>query len=520
MAYSYSDIDRRNRDWMKSDRSCGTLTAVSLTTGRLRGLGPFRVDLTYPISAVAGENGSGKSTLLAIAACAFHNTPEGFKLSDRSNPYYTFSDFFVQSNDEVPPSGITIDCQIRSKKRGRDATGGWQTQTKGVNGRWSDYKRRVKRNVVYFGIQRVVPHYERTIHKSYRRMFQVGALPADIRNRIRGIAGRILGRNYTDFELHEHSKYSLPVAAWSGLRYSGFNMGAGESVVFQILTTLFASGRGTLLVIDEIELGLHEKAQKRLIEELKFLCNELHCQVLCSTHSHMVLRSLPPEARFFIEARNGDTWVTPGISPDYACGKLAGRNSGEVDVFVEDRAARSILEASLPLVLRERIEIHPIGSAEAVRRQLSARYLEKRDNCVAILDGDKRREHQQSQKKIRTNAECRYRESEDEMNEWSNARLGYLPGEDWPERCLVESAQAVDDKTDLMYCWGLDSVARLENALANALLAGKHKEFFALHEEMQQPEGQIVSDLARFVNKAQPENMRGVETKIREMLDV
>lgn len=71
-----------------------------------------------------------------------------------------------------------------------------------------------------------------------------------------------------------------------------------------------------------------------------------------------------------------------------------------------------------------------------------------------------------------------------------------------------------------MYCWGLDSAARLENALANALLAGKHREFFALHEEMQQAEGQIVSDLARFVNRALPENMKGVETRIREVLAI
>ncbi len=505
---------------MRSDTSCGSLSAIALTAGCLRGLGPFNIDLTYPISAIAGENGSGKSTLLAIAACAFHNAPDGFRLSDRTNPYYTFSDFFVQSNDEVPPSGIKIECRIRSNKRSRDASNGWQVQTKGVNGRWSDYKRRIKRNVVYFGIQRVVPHYERTIYKSYRRMFQAGQLEEDVRNHIRQIASRILGRAYSDFELHEHSKYSLPVATWSGLRYSGFNMGAGESAVFGILTTLFASGRGTLLVIDEIELGLHEKAQKRLMEELKHLCEELHCQVICSTHSHVVLRSLPSEARFFIETRGGDTWITPGISPDYACGKLGGRNAGEVDVFVEDRAAQAILEASLPLALRERILIHPIGSSEAVTRQLSARYLEKRDNCVAILDGDKRREHAQFQRKIRNYVECCYRKSEEEVNSWSDARLGYLPGEEWPERCLVQSAQAVEDKSDLMRSWGLDSVTRLENALDNALLAGKHREFFALHEEMQQAEGQIVSDLARFVNRAWPENMRCIEDKVTRALDL
>ena len=121
--------------------------------------------------------------------------------------------------------------------------------------------------------------------------------------------------------------------------------------MFGILTALFAAGRGSLIIIDEIELGLHEKAQKGLIQELDRLCEELHCQIICSTHSHQILRSLPPEGRFFIETRSGQTLITPGISPDYACGKLAGHNAGELDVFVEDEVSKSILQASLPLAL-------------------------------------------------------------------------------------------------------------------------------------------------------------------------
>ena len=176
-----------------------------------------------------------------MAACAFHNSPDGFKLSDRANTYYTFSDFFVQSNDEVPPSGIGIRYKIRHDNwRGRSPGEGSQVRKKKVGGKWNDYKKRVERNVIYFGIQRIVPHYERTTYKANRRRFQLNDLDADVRNRIRKTAGRILGRNYSDFELHEHAKYSLPMVSWSGLRYSGFNMGAGESAVFGILTALFA----------------------------------------------------------------------------------------------------------------------------------------------------------------------------------------------------------------------------------------------------------------------------------------
>lgn len=519
MAFPYSDLNRRNAKWIKADNTCGTLSAIKLAEGRLRGLRGFEIEFEYPIAAIAGENGAGKSTLLAMAACAFHNSEDGFKLSDRANSYYTFSDFFVQSNEEVPPSGITIAYEIRHDRwRGASPGPHHQVRKKKVRGKWSDYKTRVKRNVVYFGLQRIVPHYERTTHKAHRRHFQISDLDADIRNRIRQIAGRILGKPYSDFEVHEHAKYALPVASWSGLRYSGFNMGAGESAVFGILTALFAAGRGSLIIIDEIELGLHEKAQRCFIRELDKLCDELHCQVICSTHSHVVLQSLPPEGRFFIETRGGETMVTPGISPDYACGKLGGRNTSELDIFVEDDAAKSILEASLPLAIRERTQIHCIGSSEAVLRQLAARYLESGDNCLAILDGDKRKENGGLVNRARKNVDTRYRESKGEINEWFNSRLNFLPGDAWPEKWLVESAQAVEDKTDLLHYWGLDSVARLNNALDNALLAGKHREFYALYEDMQQSQSQIVCDLARFVNKSQPENMETLVSRIRESL--
>ena len=519
MAFPYSDLNRRNAKWIEADNTCGTLSAIELAHGRLRGLRRFEIKFEYPIAAIAGENGAGKSTLLAMAACAFHNSEEGFKLSDRANSYYTFSDFFVQSNDEVPPSGIMIAYEIRHNKwRGASPGPRRQVRKKKVRGKWSDYKTRVKRNVVYFGLQRIVPHYERTTYRSNRRRFQLGDLNVDVKNRIKNIAGRILGRNYSDFELHEHAKYSLPIVSWSGLRYSGFNMGAGESAVFGILTALFAAGRGSLIIIDEIELGLHEKAQRCLIRELDKLCNELHCQVICSTHSHLVLQSLPPEGRFFIETRGEETVVTPGISPDYACGKLGGLNTSEIDIFVEDDVAKAILEASFPLTIRERVYIHHIGSSEAILRQLAARYLEHSDNCISILDGDKRRDQGGLVTRARNNVDTRYRESEEEINDWIGSRLNYLPGEAWPEKWLIESAQAVEDKTDLVYAWGLDSVTRLDNALDNALLAGKHREFYTLHEEMQQPQSQIICDLARFVNKYQPENMETLVSRIRESL--
>lgn len=79
-------------------------------------------------------------------------------------------------------------------------------------------------------------------------------------------------------------------------------MGAGENAIFSLLIEIFSAGKNSLIVVDEIELGLHEEAQKRLIYELKKICAKLHCQIICSTHSAKIIDALPPEGRFFIES--------------------------------------------------------------------------------------------------------------------------------------------------------------------------------------------------------------------------
>ena len=520
MSYRYSQTDERNLRWMASDNSCATLNRVVLSDGKLRGLGKFDITFKYPIAAIAGENGSGKSTLLAIVACAFHNEKKGYKLSGRKNPYYTFSDFFIQSKSEIPPQGIRIRYQIRHNKWRKAKPGlGWQSRRKKEGGKWNNYDSRVRRNVIYFGIQRVVPHYERSTHRSYRGRFQPGNLDENVRKRIYKIASRIIGKTYSGYELYKHSKYSLPFTTCNGVRYSGFNMGAGESAVFEILTALFEAGRGALLVIDEIELGLHEKAQRRLIHELKELCKEFHCQIICSTHSHVILDELPPEARFFIESKTDESKIIPGISADWACGKLGGRNSGELDLFVEDETARAILRIGLPHAIRSRVNITFVGSSEAVLRQLTSRYLDNRNNSLAVLDGDKRNENESAKSKITKYAEASSAEEKEIAMEWAEQRITYIPGDTWPEKWLIETAQSIEDKTDLENRWGLEDGASITSAFDNALRAGKHNEFFQLAEEMQQPEEQIRADLINFIKQVQPNIFHGIIEKITEMLE-
>lgn len=519
MGYSYSSLDKKNIRWFGSDNQWQTLAGMSLVKGSLRGLNPFSLTFEYPITAIAGENGSGKSTILAMAACGFHNKKNGFKLPGRKNTYYTFSDFFVQSPSEITPEGIEIDYNIRHNKWYREEPGlRIYTHAKKKGGRWSDYDSRIDRQVIYFGIQRVVPHFERSAAKSYRNRFRKNKIYTQHYTKVCAIAGTILGKTYDSVELLTHSKYSLPQICIGNVVYTGFNMGAGECAIFEILFAIFAAGEGALFVIDELELGLHEQAQRRFVHELKKLCDQFHCQIICSTHSHAILDALPPEGRFFIQHQEDRTEFIPKISSDWACGKLAGRNSGELQIFVEDDVAKTIVEIILPLEFRTRVTVKHIGSSIAVLKQLSSKYQEQQERCLAILDGDKRNEHLSNVGKVVNGTEPPSNTAKKERAAWVKERLAYLPGDTWPERWLLLQAMHVRSKAELVEKWRAGSVEEVKNMLESALREEPHKEFYKLGILTGLETKQLLTDIARFVYFEAKEKFSPALCTIKERL--
>lgn len=526
LSYRNSQVDNKNFEWFKNDNSKATLSSIELTLGNIRGLGPFKAEFDYPISAFAGSNGSGKSTLLALSACAFHNGKKGFVPPLRNQPYYTFKDFFVQSEDETPIQGVKIRYGIRHNKwSGKQSSGlKFQARTKRKGGRWNDYHTRVNRNVIYFGVQRVVPHFERSVSKSYRSRFKPGNLSEEVRKRIAKISGRIIGKSYDDFDSYHHGKYSLPKVSAAGISYSGFNMGAGESAIFEILTALFLSGPGTLVVIDEIELGLHEKAQRRLIEQLKKLCKELKCQIICSTHSYAILSSLPPQARFFIEGDGSTTILTKGISADFACGKMGKPDAQELDVFVEDENAATIVAQMLPLPTRRRCKITAIGSHSAVLRQLASRSMEGVDNCVCILDGDQSGDLTGAIKKVVDGTEASTADQKEKVKSWADERILFLPGSTWPEKWLLEEAidfledDLLGDPSKTAMSWGLEADDQVLELLKEAALADKHNEFFELSELVQLGIERVREDVCRLVLNSKPNHFEALIASVEARL--
>ncbi len=516
MSYCRSQLDKDNFKWFKNDGSRNSLVGITTESGNIRGVFPCDIQFTYPITAFVGENGSGKTTMLALAACAFHND-DTFHQFSRKKSYFTYGDFFTFSAEETGLQGIKITYTIRQLEAGNTVDKP-NIRRKKPSGKWNDFNTRPFRNVIYLGIHRIVPPSESSAHRSYRNHFKQSDISEPILSKVKTMAGRIFGRNYSALKILLRNTYRLFVVERNDFTYSGFNMGAGENAVISILLDLLLAGPGALMVIDEIELGLHAKAQKEFIQVLKEICSDQKCQIICSTHSSIVLNSLPPEARFFIQNQNSQTIITPQISAEFAFGKLAGQNTQELDVFVEDSVGKSILQNILPKNLRERVQIYDIGSDQAVLKQVAAHYREKKINFIAFLDGDKRNTHQSQIATVKKHLECRI-DSDDVFCSIIDKRLCYIPGNEWPERSLLQYIKKVSDKTELISRWSISTTDDINSFLEQALLAEKHDEFFRLAELLADDESAIRNDCIKFFRTSYPDLCNSVCSAIEVILN-
>ena len=517
MSYSYSQEDKTNLQWFKKDINAKSLVSIELRFGVLRGLYPCSLSFEYPVTAIAGKNGSGKSTILALACCAYHNNKSGYK-GDRLKTYYTYSDFFIQTEDEIKVEGVeiwygSINRWTGGKPKHNFEGIGYQRKYKKKGGKWDKYEKRPNRNVVFLGIQRIVPPGEKKTERTYSGKFTSVKLEDRTKTEILEIASRILGKRYTSLDLRTVSKRRLFVVDRNKKHYSGFNMGAGENAVFSLLIEIFSAGKNSLIVVDEIELGLHEEAQKRLIYELKKICIKLHCQIICSTHSAKILDALPPEGRFFIESGDNSTRILNGISSEFAMGRLNGGESKEIIVYTEDEMGKAIVEGSLPQNMRERIHIIPIGSDQAVLKQLSAKYREEKENCIAFLDGDKKEDVLKAKKQIKSHLEGRVNP---DFDEWIEKRLLYLPGNEWPEKFLIDCA-AKTAVNELAERWQV-AEEKLTQFLDMALVAGKHREIYDLANRLAQTKDITLSDIIRILSQKNRPEFEVIENSIREVL--
>lgn len=229
-------------------------------------------------------------------------------------------------------------------------------------------------------------------------------------------------------------------------KYSSFNTATGEDVLTSMLLDIVEAPNNSLILIEEIEEGLHPKIQRRLMDVVFHESVKCHKQFIITTHSASILASVRPESRIFIDKVGDNNVVVKNISINEALSRMDSESYPLVNVYVEDSISRKIVEKAIGILvvskpkINKMINIVEVGSASQTYDYFKTKqkiYQKERINCgyACILDGD-----------------MRDKKNHDGQLQYPAQDLLFFHLSNYsPERMLVEACSNVHKNTTLEY---------------------------------------------------------------------
>lgn len=494
------------------DVSYEKLTKLTFNDIGIRAIKGISIDFSYPITAIAGANGIGKTTILQTLACLFHNNdstykPYRFSLSKTQLPYYTFADFFVITRGENKGLGAELSFEyIKQGVTKRDYA---------INkiSRWGNYDRRPKRHVDFIGISRVLPAYEFSYFKNTFSGNYIISESNPMSLAERQVISTITGKNFTS--IHEEScekiqNFQLSKITSNGIGYTSFNMGAGEEVAINLISRINRLPSGSLVLIEEIELGLHPKAQKLLIESLLKIVKEKKLQLIFTTHSPYVFDVLPENAKLLLKKVSNELQLIQAPSNSISFIELTGDDQKELTIYVEDEIAKQLVENLFNVSVSKRIQIIDVGSKENVVRMTSAHHFNTElGKAIGIPDGDVRDAELKnwcSKYMLLAGETC----SEEEFTLRKNNYFTKLPSDIAPEIFILNKIQS-----DELFIQYIDNSADFQNFIINNIDISEdhHALFFKIANFLSKDLDGIRRDILRYLSN-------NYQSEFQEIIDL
>jgi AAA15 family ATPase/GTPase len=347
------------------------------------------------ITGILGPNGYGKSTILHALACCFQPPYEG-------QEDYKFSNFFPPNPDALwQGSEMQI---VHSYRQGSQVHKSVDKPYGKNSDRWKPiYKRRPIRNVHYFGVDSCVPLIEAE-KRNVKINYSTSQVSETIINKILEKASYCLNKHYTAYNIHDpgNGRTFIGVEA-DGIRYSALSMSAGEQKIFLLLEKVFRTKKYSLILIDELDLLLHDSAMKNLIKVVSERAEDYNLQVIFTTHRESILELSDLINVRHIFGTSEKTLCFNETKPD-AINRLTGTQRRLIEVFVEDDLAVVIVKkVAGQLGISRHVSIQRFGAAINCFTILAGLLLrgESCSNSIFVLDGDvyRTREEQESRLK-------------------------------------------------------------------------------------------------------------------------
>lgn len=363
----------------------------------------LRIDFNHPITVLTGNNRIGKSTILMAIACSHYqfnkrNPSNGILERFTWGSIMRFTQYDKQTEDWTYFLEYRQGDKIVSKRGQRKA------ETNKWNGVAKKESQITDRQVVSIDLERIDPARNASI-----RLFHLAKLStlADVSYRkkkeIFEYLSYILEEDFEIMKIVQHLDRDV-FKFKNTYEYSSFNSASGEDVLTRILIDIVEAELNSLILIDEIELGLHPKVQRRLADVIYNICRKEKKQFILTTHSPAMINAFNERSRIFIERNHSNEFkAIHKISVNAALTKMDSLSYPLVNLFCEDEISKLIIQKAIGDIqstkniqnFNELINIIVSGSSNTTydnflveKRTFSHKKIKTGYCC--ILDGDMR----------------------------------------------------------------------------------------------------------------------------------
>jgi len=373
----------------------------SLTFEKFRHISNLTVDFKNPITVITGSNKAGKTSILLTIACShynFHkrNITTGVTEKTRWGDVMRFTSQDIQTEDWTYYVKYREgEHEISKRGQRKYATRKWNGVAKKESQIGTPTKSHLNggRNVILIDLERIVPARHLSV-SIFNKAKNEDLQPLD--PKIDEYLSYILEMNYEVGKMYSYSDSAL--YGYNSI-YSSYNTASGEDALTSMLKDIIEAPDNALILIEEVEVGLHPKIQRRLIDILYHESKKTRKQFIITTHSSTILSSVNPESRIFIENNNGSFRSIQNISINATLSKMDSHSYPLVNVYVEDDISKDIVNKAINKIVysspgfNRLINVVIVGPANKTYeyfRIKSQLYQNERINCgyACVLDGD------------------------------------------------------------------------------------------------------------------------------------
>lgn len=285
---------------------------LNVEVKRFRHIEQLTMAIEHPITVIAGTNKVGKTSILLLIACSF----EEFWKYDSTKPdtnfkKATWKDVISFTKKETDNGAYEYTLKWRVGKRISQGTGkrhsGARTSWTGLGKTSKTVRKNAKikeRNVRFIDLERLLPAREFSRRLNYKASIaDKEPIADDVKEYFKYILEIPEDIHIYQTGSHINKRAFLIERDVNGIMeaYSSYNAASGEESLLNLLIDINNAPQDSLILIDELECGMHPNLQRRLADIIQYIAWSKKQQFIITTHSATLLSAFPPNSRKLIE---------------------------------------------------------------------------------------------------------------------------------------------------------------------------------------------------------------------------